>query len=100
MHFIDYIDLVTEDIGRVVHALLQVIHVIYAAVAGLVNLNYVQRSAPVNGNAGFTGIAGLTVDRAFAIDSFGQDAGGAGLSAAARAAEQIGMGNPSAFDCI
>jgi hypothetical protein len=100
MHFIDYVDLVSEDIGRVVHPLLQVIHVIYPAIAGLVDLDYIQRTTPVDGNTRFAGVAGLTFDRALAIDSFGQDTGGAGLSAAARAAEQIGVGNPSALNCV
>ena len=100
MHFIDYIDFVTEDVGSVVHPLLQVIHIVDAAVAGFVYLDDVQRAAPVDGNARFAGVAGLTFDRAPAVDSFGQYAGGAGLAAAPRAAEQVSVGNPSAFDCV
>jgi hypothetical protein len=98
--FIDYVDLVTEYIRRIVHPLLKVIHVIYAAVAGFVYLNDIQCAALVNSGAGIAGIARLSFNRALAIDRFGQDAGSAGFTAAAGSAEQVGMGNPAAFNCI
>jgi len=94
------VDLVPEYIGSIVHPLLKVIHVINAAIAGFVYLDDIQGAALVNSGAGIAGIARLSFNRALAIDRFGKDAGSAGFAAAARAAEQVGMGNPAAFNCV
>lgn len=98
--FVNYVDLVAEYIGRIVYPLLKVIHVINAAIAGFVYLDDIQGAALVNRGAGIAGIAWLSFNRALAIDRLGQDAGCAGFTAAAGTAEQVGVGNPVAFNCI
>ena len=100
MDFVDYVDFVAEDIGRVIYPLLEIVHVIDAAVAGLVYLNDIQSAASVDGRARFAAVAGFTFDGILAVYRFGQDARRACFAAAARAAEQIGVGNPITLNCI
>jgi len=100
MHFVDYIDFITQDIRRIVDPLLKVIHIIDTAIAGFVYLDNIQCAAPINSSAGFTGIARFSFNRVFAIDCFSEDACGACLAAAARSAEQVSMGNPIVFNGI
>ena len=56
--------------------------------------------AVVDAAAGGALIAGIAVDRVLAVDRLGQDLGAGGLAGAARADEQVGMGQPSGLDLL
>jgi hypothetical protein len=100
MHFVDYIDLIAKYIRGIVDPLLKIVHIVDAAVAGLVDLDDIESIALIYGKARVAFIAGLALYRPLAVDCLGQYAGCAGLAAAARAAKEIGMRDPAAFDGI
>jgi len=100
MHFVYYVDLVTQQVGGIVHPFLEFVHVVDAPVARLVDFNDIERYAFADGEAGLTPVAGLPLNGAPAVDRFSQYAGGAGLTAAARTAEKVGVRNPAAFYCV
>ena len=100
VHLVDYVDLIAQNVGGVVDPLLEVVHIVDAAVASLVDLYDIEGVALIDREAGVAFIAGLAADRALAVDRLGQDTGCAGLAATARAAEQVGMRDPAAFNGI
>ena len=89
--FVDDIDLVARLVGGIVDLLPQVADIVDAAVAGGINLDHIQGPALGDGLAHGAGIARLALAVGEAVDRLGQDARGAGLAGAARAAEEIGV---------
>ena len=74
MDFIDDIHLVFSDLRRDPHLVDQVPDIIHRVVGGGIKLMDVERSGPVERQAGFAFVAGFyLIDRVEAIDRFGQD---------------------------
>jgi len=78
----------------------ELIHIVDAAVAGLVNLDNIEGAALIYDCAGITFIAGLSINGGLAVDRLGKDAGGRGLATAAWPAEEVGMSDAVAPDGI
>jgi len=98
VHLVDDIDLIGALGGGKVDLLAQVAHVIDGGIRGGVDLDQVEEAPLVDGPAVRAGIArpvgGVWVE---AVERLGQQAGGGGLSRAARASKQVGMpGMPGA----
>jgi len=100
MYFVNYVNLIAQDIGGIVDPFLQIVHVIDAPVAGFIYFYDIEGISFIDGAAGITLIAWLTVDWIAAIDCFGKDTRGTGLTAAARAAKKISVGYSAAFNCV
>ena len=66
--------------------------IVHTVVGGGVELYHVEYRALADAAAGRAHPAGVAVDRVFAVDRLGQDAGAGGLSRSAGADENIGMG--------
>ena len=71
-----------------------------AVVGRGVELDHVEDRPVVDAAAGGALIARIAVDRVLAVDRLGQDLGAGGLAGAARADEQVGMGQPSGLDLL
>jgi hypothetical protein len=100
LDFINDIDLVAGLVGSVVDLLTEAAYIINAGITGGVNFNNIQSVAFGDGTAHGTGIAGFALAVGQAVDGFGQNAGGAGLASAARAAEEVGVGDATAAEGI
>jgi len=100
VNLIDDIDLVAQEVGGVIDALFELIHIVDAAVAGLVNLDNIEGAALIYGCAGVAFIAGFSINGGLAVDRLGKDAGCRGLAAAAWPAEEVGMSDAVASDGI
>jgi hypothetical protein len=98
--FVDDIDLITGLVGGVIDLLTEAPDIINAGITGGVNFNNIQGVAFGDGAAHGTGIAGFALAIGQAVDSFSQNAGGAGLAGAARAAEEVGVGDATAAEGI
>ncbi len=82
--------------GREGRSLAQVTRVVHAVVAGRVDLDHVEaaRAAAAQLDARVARAAGLRRGPLGTVQAAGQDAGGRRLATAARAGEQVGMGDP------
>ena len=100
MDFVYDVYLVASDIRGIVDFLPQVADFIDAPVAGGVYLYHVQGTAFVNCPAHVTVIARFALCRFKTVHCLGQDAPGACLPGASRAAEQVGVSHPPAVHGI
>jgi hypothetical protein len=92
--FINDVKLGLELRGGVLHALPQIPDVINAPIAGGIDFNHIRCRVGIDRHAGGTGIARPEVwIWRQAIDGLGQEAGRCGFSCAARATEEIGVGD-------
>ena len=96
--FVNDVDLEPGAGRRVLAGLAQLADLLDAVVAGAVNLEHVQRAALGNFLAARVVVVEVHLGAAGAIEAFGEDAGDGGLAGAARAAEQVGVGNPLLLD--
>ena len=94
MGFVYDVDLTAALHRGEVHLVADVAYLVYAPVAGRVQFDDVHEAAVVDGLADGAGVAGVSVLEVEAVGGLGDDAGGGGLAAASRPAEQVGMGNP------
>ena len=92
MDLIDVVDAVLADGGGVVHAFSEGADVIDAVVGGPVDFGDVEGAA--FGDFDADGVGGVEVcfGAVGAVEGFGEDAGGGGFSGAARADEEVGVG--------
>ena len=98
--FVDDVDLEPAAGRAVLGVFDDLADVVHAGVAGGVDFDDVDVVAAGDGQAGIAFAAGLGRGGVefLAIQSLGEDAGGAGFAGAARAAEKIGVGDPAGFD--
>ena len=95
MDFVHDIDFVPELGGSEVYLIAQVANVVYAAVGCGVNLDEIERPTFVDRDAPVAGVVGLAVGGVETVHGLGEDARGARLARAARAAEQVGVSQPA-----
>jgi len=91
VHFVNDVDFVAAFTGPEAHLLAQLADVVYAVVAGRVDLDQVEHAPFVDGDAGGALVAGALLFGGGAVEGLGQDAGGAGLACATRSGEEIRM---------
>ena len=97
MHLVDDVHALF-DRGRGENGLLsQGADVVHTVVRGGVELHHVHHGTLGDAAAGGAVAAGVAVHRVFAVDGLRQDARAGGLAGAARADEDIGVGEPSGF---
>ena len=97
VHLVDDEHLVASYLRRDARLLHERLDVLHRVVGGRVEFEDVVRPLFVESLARLTMVAGLAVlGRGEAVDGLGEDAGAGGLSHAARAAEEVGMGQFSA----
>ena len=93
VHLVDDVDLVFAYLGRDAYLLHQLADVVHGVVGCGVQLVDVVRALFIEGDAGFARVACLAVGSGMqAVDGLGEDAGTGRLAHAARAAEEVGMG--------
>ena len=93
MNFVDDVDFEFRCRRRVFDRVAQFPDFFDAAVAGAVNFQHVERAAV--GNLPATGVIVIEIclRAAFAIEALGEDAGDGGFAGAARATEEVGVGD-------
>ena len=79
--------------GGVLAGLAELADLFHAVVAGAVDFQHVQRAALGDFDAARIGVIKLHLRAARAVQAFGEDAGDGGLACAARAAEEVGVGD-------
>jgi hypothetical protein len=98
--FVDDVDLI-RALGRgVADRLSEVADLVDAAVGGAVDLEDVEAPALLDLAAELAAVVGVVVDRVEAVDRLGQDPGGRRLADAARAAEEVGVGDALGGDRV
>ena len=100
MHLVDDIHALAHVGGGEHRLVAQGAHVVHAVVGRGVELDHVEDRPVVDAAAGGALIARIAVDRMLAVDRLGQDFGAGSLAGAARADEQVGMGQPSRLDLL
>ena len=100
MHLVDDIHALAHVGGGEHRLVAQGAHVVHAVVGRGVELDHVEDRPVVDAAAGGALIARIAVDRMLAVDRLGQDLGAGSLAGAARADEQVGMGQPSRLDLL
>ena len=100
VHLVDDIDALVYVGGGEHRLVAQRAHVFYAVVGRRVDLDHVKDRPIVDAAAGGALIARIAVDRVLAVDCLGQNLGAGGLAGAARADEQVGVGQPSGLDLL
>ncbi len=98
--FVNDVNLETRAGRRVAAGLAQFAHLLDAIVAGAVNLKHVQRTPLGDFPAARIVIVEVHFGPVGAIEAFGEDAGDGGLAGPARAAKEVGMGNPLLLDRV
>jgi len=98
--FVDDVDLIASHIWRIVHLFPELADFVDTPVAGGIYFDYVQGITFVHCLAQVAFVTGFALLWVEAIYCFGQDAGSAGLTAAAGPAEEIGMGDASSGDGV
>jgi len=98
VHLVNDVDALF-DLRRRVHRLIpQGAHAVHAVVGRGVHLRHVEERARLDAHARRAGVAGVTVLRILAVDRLGEDLGAGGLARAARAGEQVRVGEPPLGD--
>ena len=97
---VDDEDRVAAHLGDDPHLVDERADVLDRVVRGGVELVDVERAPLVEGAARFALVAGLGSVGVEAVDGLGEDAGAGGLAHAARATEEVGMGQLSPFDGV
>ena len=100
MHLVDDIHALAHVGGGEHRLVAQGAHIVHAVVGRGVELDHVEDRPVVDAAAGGALIARIAVDRMLAVDCLGQNLGAGGLAGAARADEQVGMGQPSRLDLL
>ena len=100
VHLVDDIHALAHIGGGEHRLVAQGAHVVHAVVGRGVELDHVEDRPVVDAAAGGALIARIAVNRVLAVDRLGQDLGAGGLAGAARADEQVGMGQPSGLDLL
>jgi hypothetical protein len=100
VHLVDDVDLELPLRRRVTHRFAQLTHLVDAIVGCAVNFDHVEMRSLGDRLAGRILDVEIRVGSIRAIQRFGEDSRGRGLSRAARADEQIGMRDPLARDRI
>ena len=95
---VDDVDLRRGLVGAEVDPVVEVSDVVYAAVAGGVDLDEVQRSSLIDGGADVAGVVRLAFLGREAVDCLGENAGGGGLAGASGSAEEVRVGHASQGD--
>jgi hypothetical protein len=93
MNLVDDVNTLFQHGRGIYHLVPQVSDIVYAVVAGSIDLQNVGSVSAVNGGAGITAITGISVDGIFTVDGLRQDLCRGGLTGASGSAEQICVGN-------
>ena len=98
--FVDDVDLELRRGGRVLAGLAQLAHLFHAVVAGAVDLEHVERPAFRDLLAPGIVVGEVNARSGRGVQTLGEDAGEGGLARAARAGEQIGVGDAARLDRV
>ena len=100
VHLVDDIHALAHAGGGKDRLVAQGAHVVDTVVGRGVKLDHVEDRSVVDAAAGGAPVARVAIDRMLTVDRLGQDLGAGGLAGAARADEQIGVGQPSGLDLL
>ena len=98
--FVDDVDLEAAAAGPILHVAAQVADLFDAVVAGAVDFEDVDILAGGDAATGVADAAGFRCRAVDAVEGLGEDAGGRGLADAARAGEEVGVGDAVAFQGV
>ena len=100
MDFVDDINLVSAELGRILYRIPKVAHLIHAVVAGSVDFDDIQAFVILHPDTVRTFAARISVIRMFTVDGPCKDFSRGSFAGSPRTAEKICVGDPVVHDLV